>query len=89
MEYQNLKTQPILYQKTLACYPEIRLPVREGDTESFPYVEGDGESGVDSDGDDERVTGHLFLPHTYRDHFFWWPKKAEFRIHNRTRSAKY
>ena len=38
--------------------------------ESAPYAEGDGESGFDSDGDDERVTGHLFLPHTYRDHFF-------------------
>ena len=29
---KNLKTQPILYQKTLACYQRKRLPVREGDT---------------------------------------------------------
>ena len=32
LEYQNLKTQPILYQKSLAVIENKRLPVREGDT---------------------------------------------------------
>ena len=32
LECQNLKTQPILYRKSLACYRNNRLPVREGDS---------------------------------------------------------
>ena len=45
---EYLKTQPILYQKTLACYPEIRLPVREGDN-GDAYDDYDDEKDNDAE----------------------------------------
>ena len=54
------------------CIPEIAIHHNDADA----YIDGDG--------DDDGVTGCLFLRHppTHRDHFFWGSsKKAVFRIY--------